>query len=69
MKTVMDYRKHAQECRKLAQQMPSGEQREQLLEMARTWEALAYSREGLLRANPELNTPKPSSQAPTPSKG
>ena len=56
MKTAAEYRKHAQECEVLAQQMPLGEQRDQLLEMARTWEALAKTREGLVRNHPELNT-------------
>ncbi len=36
MKTAAEYRKHAEECRVLARQMPAGEQRDQLLEMART---------------------------------
>jgi hypothetical protein len=38
--------------------MPEGEQRAQLLEMARTWENLAETREGLVRNHPELNTGK-----------
>ena len=58
MKTAAEYRKHAQECLVLANQMPSGEQLEQLMEMARTWEALAKSREGLVRNHPEMDTSK-----------
>jgi hypothetical protein len=42
----------------LARQMPEGEQRAQLLEMARTWENLAETREGLVRNHPEPNTGK-----------
>ena len=38
--------------------MPAGDQREQLLEMARTWEALAEDRDRLVRAHPELNVLK-----------
>ena len=34
MKTASEYRQHAQECRMLAKQVPKGEAREQLLEMA-----------------------------------
>ncbi|RDI61840.1 hypothetical protein [Microvirga subterranea] len=58
MKTASEYRKHAEECRVLARQVPEGEQREQLLEMARTWESLAETREGLVRNHPELDTAK-----------
>jgi hypothetical protein len=58
MKTAAEYRKHTEECRMLARQMPEGEQRAQLLEMARTWENLAETREGLVRNHPELNTGK-----------
>jgi hypothetical protein len=67
MKTALEYRKHAQECRALAQQMKSAEQCEQLLEMAKTWEAPANTREGLVRNHPELDTAKPSIKAKAPS--
>jgi len=56
MKTVEEYRKHAEECRVLAKQVPEGEQRNQLLEMARTWDNLAADRERLLRNHPELDS-------------
>jgi hypothetical protein len=56
MKTTMEYRKHAQDCRKLARGVPDGDQRNQLLEMARTWDRLAETREGLVRNHPELDT-------------
>jgi hypothetical protein len=62
MKKASEYRQHAEECRALAKQVPEGPQREQLLEMARTWEALAEERDRLVQAHPELNT---STQAPT----
>ncbi|WP_114947280.1 hypothetical protein [Microvirga calopogonii] len=58
MKTAADYRKHAEECRVLAKQLPEGEQRNQLLEMARTWDNLANDREQLVRRHPELDTSK-----------
>ena len=58
MKTAEEYRQHAQECRTLAKQMPAGEQREQLLEMARNWDSLAETREGLVHRHPELDTGK-----------
>ena len=50
MKTAAEYKKHAEECRALARQ------RDQLLEMARTWDSLADTREGLVRNHPELST-------------
>jgi hypothetical protein len=55
MKTAAEYRKHAEECRLLARQMPEGAQ---LLEMARTWDNLAETREGLVRNHPERNSEK-----------
>jgi len=56
MKTAAEYRKHAEECRALAKQVPDGEHRNQLLEMARTWDNLAADRENLVRNHPELDT-------------
>jgi hypothetical protein len=53
VKKASEYRKHAQECRVLANSM-SGDQRDQLLEMAATWEKLAAERSELLRRHPEL---------------
>ncbi|WP_157934685.1 hypothetical protein [Microvirga ossetica] len=58
MKTAAEYRKHAEECRVLAKQVPEGEHRDQLLEMARTWDNLAADRETLVRNHPELDTAK-----------
>lgn len=54
MKKASEYRQHAQECRDLAKQMPEGDKRNQLLEMARTWENLADERSDLVRRHPEL---------------
>lgn len=56
MKTAAEYKKHAEECGVLATQVPEGEQRNQLLEMARTWDNLARDREKLVRNHPELDT-------------
>ena len=56
MKTAEEYSKHAQECRVLAKQVPEGDQRDQLLEMARTWDNLARDREKLVQNHPELDT-------------
>jgi hypothetical protein len=53
MKKASEYRKHAEECRALAKGV-AGEQRDQLLEMAATWERLAAERAELIRRHPEL---------------
>jgi hypothetical protein len=58
MKTAAEYRKHAEEFRVLAKQVPEDEQRNQLLEMARTWDNLAKDREKLVHNHPELDTSK-----------
>jgi hypothetical protein len=58
MKTAAEYRQHAEECRMLARQLPEGEQRNQLLEMARTWDSLAEARKALIRNHPQLDTEK-----------
>ncbi len=56
MRKASEYRNHAQECRRLADGM-IGSQREQLLEMAATWEQLAAERSELVRRHPELAIP------------
>jgi hypothetical protein len=53
MKKASEYRHHAEECRALANGM-AGEQRDQLLEMAATWEKLADERSERVRRHPEL---------------
>jgi hypothetical protein len=68
MKTAAEYRKHAEECWVLAKQVPEGEQRDQLLEMARTWDNLARDREQLVRNHPELDNSKNPTKAHAPSK-
>ena len=56
MKKASEYRLHAEECRQLAARMQVGEHRDQLLEMASNWEAMAEERAQLLRRHPELAT-------------
>jgi hypothetical protein len=48
MRRIADYRRHAEECRTLARQADSPEERGQLLNMAATWESLAQERESAL---------------------
>ena len=44
MRKIEDYIRHAQECRTLARTTAPSEHREQLLNMAQTWELLAQER-------------------------
>ena len=53
MKKASEYRQHAVECRQLASGV-QGIQREQLVEMAATWERLAEERSELVQRHPEL---------------
>ena len=55
MKKASEYRRHGVECRELARRMAAGEQRDQLLNMADTWDALAAERSELIRRHPELS--------------
>lgn len=54
MKKASEYRQHAAECRAIANQMESVEQRRQILEMAEHWEKLAADRLQLIEKHPEL---------------
>ena len=45
MRKVDEYRRHADECRQLANRSSNEETRSQLLQMAETWEGLARDRE------------------------
>jgi hypothetical protein len=54
LKKASEYRQHAEECRLLAAKMDLGEQREQLLGMARHWDQLAADRTALVRGHPGL---------------
>ena len=55
MKKASEYHQHAAECRRLAQAMASGEQRDQLLKMAMTWDGLAEERSSLVSRHPEIS--------------
>ncbi len=56
MKKAAEYWQRADECRALARKMKDGEQQDQLLGIAKMWEALAEDRERLTRLHPELAT-------------
>ena len=49
MKKASDYRRHAAECGDLADRAALTEHRDQLLQMASTWDLLADQREARLR--------------------
>ena len=49
-----DYRQHAQYCRDLAKHTPPGEPREELLEIAKTWETLAFEKPEWVQQHLEL---------------
>ena len=53
MKHASEYRAYAEECRTLAKQL-EGENREQLLDMARTWDKLAIESADLVHLRSEL---------------
>ena len=57
VKKASEYRQHAEECRILAKQVPDGAQRTQLLEMAKTWDALAEDRDRLAHNHPKGEAP------------
>ena len=57
MKKASEYRQNADQCRSLAKGMSAGEQREQLLRMAETWDKLAADRADLIRRHPEMALP------------
>lgn len=50
MQKVVEYREHAKECRELARLMVEPERRQQLLDMAESWERMAEERDRMLRA-------------------
>jgi hypothetical protein len=65
MKLASEYRQHAAECRALAAAMPQHDQRDQLLQMAETWDRMAEERERLVKASePESFAPEPSPKKP-----
>ena len=50
MRTVQEYRHHAEECHKLAQSVKESEWRGTFEQMAQTWEMLANLRQHDLKA-------------------
>jgi hypothetical protein len=60
MKKAAEYRRHALECRRLASGLAGDGHREQLLEMAATWDRMAEEREKVAHLDEERSfRPKP----------
>jgi len=55
MKQVAEYRRNAAECARLARRAVSDKERQQLLDLAKTWEALAIDREAMIHTHPALH--------------
>jgi hypothetical protein len=55
MQKVEDYRKHADECRSIARRSRSLEERDMLLNMARTWDDLASHRAAQITRHQRMN--------------
>jgi len=53
MKTISEYRRHAEECDALAKRAKTTEERDMISKMAETWRMLADRREKLLRKHAE----------------
>jgi hypothetical protein len=52
MKTVQEYLRHAMECEQLATTATSPDEREIIVNMAKTWRMLASQREKFILASP-----------------
>ena len=65
VKNVEEYRQHAAECRQLAKQALTRTERDQLLELATTWERLANDRLVSLPTRPDRTGQGRNSREPT----
>jgi hypothetical protein len=54
MRETSEYRHHAEECRKLAAKMKTGDQRGHMLKIAKMWDQLAEDRAEMLCKHPHL---------------
>jgi hypothetical protein len=59
LKQAEEYRQHARECGELAKRALTRSERDQLLELADTWERLAGERMASLPSQPDPPTAKP----------
>ena len=58
MKKAEDYRRHAEECRNLARNATSEDERRQLIHMAETWLGLAQHRLQMLNVSRCVRAPE-----------
>jgi hypothetical protein len=56
MERVIDYRRHAEECRSMAGRARSPDEKQMLLNMAESWESLAKDRERTLARNRQTSS-------------
>ena len=54
MRKASEYRHHAEECRKLAAKMKTGDQRDHMLKIAKVWDQLAEDLADMLCKRPQL---------------
>ena len=54
MRKASEYRHHAEECRKLAAKMKTGDQRDHMLKIAKVWDRSAEDRADMLCKRPQL---------------
>ncbi len=52
MRKASEYRHHAEECRKLAAKMKTGDQRDHMLKIAKVWDQLAEDCAEMLSKHP-----------------
>ena len=55
MQKSLEFRQHAQECRTLARTTRDESQRQQLMNMANTWDKLAADRDWLVHEHPDVD--------------
>jgi hypothetical protein len=51
---MREYRRHEEECRKLAAKMQTGDQRDHILKIAKVWDQLAEERAEMVCKYPHL---------------
>ena len=56
MEKIIDYHRHAEECRALATRARSPEEKQMLMNMAASWEELAKARQRTLARNQEARS-------------
>ena len=66
MKQAEEYRRNAVECRPLARAAIVSKERQQPLDLAKTWEKLADDRDNFVLTHPELHAQMTAAEKPKP---